>query len=57
VLTLEHGTDNRKYGNQDSGLPEGYQAAAHRRADTVGRIVCTDIPADIGTGSQQKKEY
>jgi hypothetical protein len=57
MLALEHGPDNRKDRNQNGSFFKGYQAAAHRRADAVGSIICTDIPADIGSGSQQYDEY
>jgi hypothetical protein len=57
VLTLEYCTENGKGGNQNSCFFKGNQAAAHRRADTIGSIVGTNIPADIGPGSQQNEKY
>jgi hypothetical protein len=38
-------------------LSIGYQAATHGRADTISRIIGTNIPTDISAGPQQDKEY
>ena len=53
MLPLENGADNGENGNQQGSIPEAYQAATHRCANTVGSVICADIPADVSTGSQQ----
>jgi hypothetical protein len=57
MLPLKHRTDYHEYGHQNRCFFKGYQAASHRRADTIGRIIGTNIPTDISTGAQQDEEY
>jgi hypothetical protein len=56
LASLQQRTQDDKYRHQDRRPSEGQQAAAHRRADTVGSIVGAYIPADIGTGTKQDEE-
>jgi len=52
MAALQQRTKNHKYRDEYRRPPEGKQPAANCRADAVGRIVGTDVPADIGSGSE-----
>ena len=53
VMALEHGTQNRKNSNYNHGPSKTQQAATHCSANAICRIIGTDIPTDVGAGSQQ----
>jgi hypothetical protein len=52
VIALQYGPQNGKDGNENNGPFKRYQTATHGCTDAICGIVGTDIPADIGSGSQ-----
>lgn len=56
MFALKNGPENSKDRYQHDGSPEGYQAAPHRRADAVGRIVSANVPTDVDPGADENEE-
>ena len=56
MLALKNGTKDGKNSHQNHGSSEGDQAATHRRADAVGRVVGADVPTNVDPGADENEK-